>query len=165
MDECNLSGDAEFFGTAFRLFGKEPAQVDAGADNAVIPRPGTQHFPRTAAEVEHPSTRFQPQRLAESGELFGGDRVVDAVSAFGDVEDAGDVHCGEFPYGCEWILAGDGQFNSAIGSQINFLRASPLFLIIIDFALVERSGKDLAVLLLLNEQENGSGRAWLQLVQ
>ncbi len=36
---------------------------------------------------------------------------------------------------------------------------------IIDFALVERSGKDLAVLLLLNEQENGSGRAWLQLVQ
>ncbi|TRO80308.1 hypothetical protein [Trichloromonas acetexigens] len=62
-------------------------------------------------------------------------------------------------------MAGDGQFNSAIGSQINFLRASPLFLIIIDFALVERSGKDLAVLLLLNEQENGSGRAWLQLVQ
>ena len=92
MDEPDLPGDAEFFGTAFRLLGEQPAQVDAGADDAVIPRPGTQHLPRTAAEVEYPVPRFQTKRRPERGELFGGDRVVDAVSAFGDVEYSGDVH-------------------------------------------------------------------------
>ncbi len=52
--------------------------------------------PRTAAEVEHSGPRFQTQRRAESGELFGCDRVVDAVSAFRDVEYSWDVHCGDF---------------------------------------------------------------------
>jgi hypothetical protein len=93
-----LIGDAEFFGTAFRLLGEQPAHVDAGADDAVIACPGAQHLPRTAAEVEHSGPRFQTQRRAERGELFGCDRVVDAVSTFSDVEDPWDVHCGKSPY-------------------------------------------------------------------
>jgi hypothetical protein len=36
--------------------------------------------------------RFQAQRRAERGELFGGERVMDAVSTFGDVEDPWNVH-------------------------------------------------------------------------
>ena len=41
------------------------------------------------------------ERRAESGELFGCDRVVDAVSTLGNVEDPGDVHCGKSPCGRE----------------------------------------------------------------
>ncbi len=96
MDELDLIGDAEFYSTEFRLLGEQPAHVDAGADNAVIACPGAQHLPRTAAEVEHSGPRFQTQRRAESGELFGCDRVVDAVSTFSDVEYPWDVHCEKY---------------------------------------------------------------------
>ena len=99
MDELDLIGDAEFFSTEFRLLGEQPAHVDAGAGDAVIACPGAQHLPRTAAEVEHSGPRFQTQRRAESGELFGCERVVDAVSTFSDVEDPWNVHCEIFPYG------------------------------------------------------------------
>ena len=75
------------------MLGEQPAHVDAGADDAVIACPDAQHLPRTAAEVEHSGPRFQTQRRAESGELFGCDRVVDAVSTFSDVEYPWDVHC------------------------------------------------------------------------
>ena len=68
---------------------------------AVIAGPGAQHLPRTVAEVEHSRPRFQTQRRAESGKLFGCDRVVDAVSTFSDVEYPRDVHCEKSPYGCE----------------------------------------------------------------
>ncbi len=101
MDERDLMGDAEFFSTELRLLGEQLAHVDAGADDAVIASPGAQHLPRTAAEVEHSVPRFQTQRRAERGELFGRDRVVDAVSTLSDVEYPGDVHCGEFPNGGE----------------------------------------------------------------
>jgi hypothetical protein len=94
-----LIGDAEFYSTEFRLLGEQLAHVDAGADEAVIVCPGAQHLPRTAAEVEHSGPRFQTQRRAENGELFGCDGVVDAVSTFSDVEYSRDVHCGKFPYG------------------------------------------------------------------
>ena len=96
MDELDLMGDAEFFSTEFRLLGEQLAHVDAGADDAVIACPGAQHLPRTAAEVEHSGTRLQTQRRAESGELFGCDRVVDAVSTFCDVEYSWNVHCENF---------------------------------------------------------------------
>jgi hypothetical protein len=69
------------------LLGEQLAHIDADADDAVIARPGAQHLPRTAAEVEHSGPRFQTQRRAESGELFGCDRVVDTVSTLSDVED------------------------------------------------------------------------------
>src|SRR5512138_3839109 len=92
MDEFDLAVNAEFLGAAFRLLGEQPAHVDAGAGYAVISRPGAQHLTRTAAEVEHPGTRFQAQRSAESGELIGCDRVMDAVSALADIEDPRDVH-------------------------------------------------------------------------
>ena len=101
MDELDLIGDAEFFSTEFRLLGEQLAHVDAGADDAVIACPGAQHLPRTAAEVEHSGPRFQTQRRAESGELFGCDRVVDAVSTLSDVEYPWYVHCEKFPFGCE----------------------------------------------------------------
>ena len=101
MDELDLVGDAEFYSTEFRLLREQLAHVDAGADDAVIACPGAQHLPRTAAEVEHSGPRFQTQRRAESGELFGCDRVVDTVSTFSDVEYPWDVHCGIFPYRCE----------------------------------------------------------------
>jgi hypothetical protein len=91
-----LIGDAEFYGTEFRLLGEQLAHVDAGADDAVIACPGAQHLPRTAAEVEHSGPPFQTQRRAENGKLFGCDRVVDAVSTFGDVEYPWDVHCENF---------------------------------------------------------------------
>ena len=71
----------------------------------MIAGPGAQHLPRTAAEVEHTGARFQTQGRAERGELFGGERVMDAVGAFADGEDPWDVHCRKFPYGCEWIRA------------------------------------------------------------
>jgi len=93
MDELDSIGDAEFFSTAFRLLGEQLAHVDAGADDAVIARPGAQHLPRTAAEVEHAGPPFQAQRGAESGELFGRERVMDAVSALADVEDPWNIHC------------------------------------------------------------------------
>lgn len=94
MGELDLVGDTEFFSPTFRLLGEQLAQVDAGADDAVIACPGAQHLSRTAAEVEHPGSRFQTQRRAERGELFGRERVVDAVRAFGDVEYSSDVHGG-----------------------------------------------------------------------
>ena len=101
MNELDLMGDAELFSTESRLLGEQLAHVDAGADDAVIARPGAQHLPRTAAEVEHSIPRFQTQRRAESGELFGCYRVVDAVSTFRDVEYSWDVHSNNFPCGCE----------------------------------------------------------------
>src|SRR3970040_475553 len=101
MDELDLIGDAEFFSTEFRLLGEQAAQVDAGADDSVIACPGAQHLARTAAEVEHPGPRFQTPRRTESGELFGCERVMDAVSTFSDVEYPWDVHCEKFPYGRE----------------------------------------------------------------
>src|SRR5512137_2733094 len=97
MDELDLIGDAEFFRAEFRLLGEQLAHVDAGADDSVIASPGAQHLPRTAAEVEHSGPCFQTQRRAERGEPFGCERVMDAVSTFGDVEDPWNVHCGKFP--------------------------------------------------------------------
>ncbi len=101
MDKLDLIGDAEFYSTKFRLLGEQLAHVDTGADDAVSACPGTQHLPRTAAEVEHSGPRFQTQCRAESGELFRCDRVVDAVSTLSDVEYPWDVHCGKPPYGCK----------------------------------------------------------------
>src|SRR5574340_522392 len=98
MDELDPIGDAEFFGTESCLLGEQLAHVDAGAGDAVIACPGTQHLPRTAAEVEHAGPRLHAQRRAESGELLGCDRVVDAVSGLGDVEYPWDVHRGRPPY-------------------------------------------------------------------
>ena len=91
MDEPDLVGDAEFSSAAVRLLGEQLAQVDACAGDAVIACPGAQHLPGTAAEVEHTGARFQTQGRAERGEFFGGERVVDAVGAFGDGEDSWDV--------------------------------------------------------------------------
>jgi len=101
MNELDSIGNAEFFSTEFRLLGEQLAHVDAGADDSVIACPGAQHLPRTAAEVEHPGSPFQTQRRAESGELFGCERVMDAVSTFGDVEDPWNIQCRKSPYGCE----------------------------------------------------------------
>ena len=63
-------------------------------------------LPRAAAEVEHPGPRFETQRRAESVELLGCDRVVDAVSAFGDIEDSGDVHYRKLLLYCRRIGSG-----------------------------------------------------------
>ncbi|CAI9086448.1 hypothetical protein MFUM_310010 [Methylacidiphilum fumariolicum SolV] len=92
MDKLDSIGDTELFSTALRLLVEQPAHVDAGADDVVVTRPSAQHFSRTAAEVEHPGLRFQAQRRIENGELLGCDRVVDTVSAFGDVEDPWNIH-------------------------------------------------------------------------
>ena len=93
MDELDSIGDSEFLSTAFRLLGEQLAHVDADADDSVIACPGAQHLARTAAEVEHTSPRFQAQRCAESGEIFWCERVMDAVSTFGNGEDTWDVQC------------------------------------------------------------------------
>ena len=99
MDELDLIGNSEFFSTESRLLGEQLAHVDAGADDSVIARPGAQHLPRTAAEVEHSGPRFQTQRRAESGKLIGCDWVVDAMGTFGDGEDPWNVHCEKSPHG------------------------------------------------------------------
>jgi hypothetical protein len=93
VDELDSIGDIEFFSAEFRLLGEQLALVDAGATDSVIACPGAQHLARTAAEVEHTGPRFQAQRHAESGELFGCERVMDAVGTFRDVEDLWDVQC------------------------------------------------------------------------
>jgi hypothetical protein len=99
------------------LLGEQLAHVDAGADDTVIACPGAQHLPRTAAEVEHSGPRFQTQRRAESGELLGCDRVVDAVSTFSDIEYSWDVHLGKSPYWCEQIRSGPNEYVEKASSQ------------------------------------------------
>ena len=101
MDELDLIGDSEFFSAEFRLLGEQLAQINAGADDSVIACSGAQHLPRTTAEVEHSGPRFQTQCRTESAELFGCERVMDAVSTFGDVEDPWNIQCRKSPYGCE----------------------------------------------------------------
>ena len=93
VDELDPIGNSEFFSAEFRLPGEQLAHVDADADDSVIACPGAQHLARTAAEVEHTSPRFQAQCCAECGEIFWCERVMDAVSTFGDVEDTWDVQC------------------------------------------------------------------------
>ncbi len=92
MDELDLVGNTQLHSAERRLFAEQLAHVDARADDAVIARPGAEHFPRAAAEIEHSIARLQPQRCAERSELLGRDRIVDAVSALGDVEDPWDIH-------------------------------------------------------------------------
>ena len=115
MDEPDLVGNAEFLGPALRLLGEQLAQVDPKAGDTVIARPGAQHLPGTAAEVEHSGACFQTQGRAERGELFGGERVVDAVGTFGDGEDSWNVQGRKTPYGCEWIRARhNAMFNQMV---------------------------------------------------
>lgn len=95
MDEADLSGHAQLHRTALGLRGEQGAHVDARADDAVIARPSAQHLPRTAARIQHPPPRRQTQRRTERGVFVGREWVVNAVGAFGDVEDAGDVHWGK----------------------------------------------------------------------
>ena len=101
MDELDLIGDAKFFSPEIRLLDVQLAHVDARADDAVITFTGAQPLPRTAAEVEDPGPRFQTQRSPESGELFGGDRIVDAVSTLRDVEEPSNIQWTKSPFGCE----------------------------------------------------------------
>ncbi len=91
--------------TKFGLFSEQLAHGAADADNAVIACPGAQHLPRTAAEIEYSVSRFQTQRRAESGKLFGRDRVVDAVSTLSDVEYAWYVQCGKIGKGYDAAAA------------------------------------------------------------
>ncbi|HPW10864.1 MAG TPA: hypothetical protein PK154_07100, partial [Methanoregulaceae archaeon] len=65
--------------------------------------PGAQHLARTAAEVEQTSPRFQAQRGAERGEMFRGERVMDAVSTFSYGEDTWDVHCHKLLF-LRWVI-------------------------------------------------------------
>lgn len=58
----------------------------------ISPFHGVPRTRRSAAEVEHTSPRLQSQRPAESGELLGRERVMNAVSALGDIEDSRNVH-------------------------------------------------------------------------
>lgn len=92
MDELDLIRNTEFYSSAFRLLGKHRAHVYAGSYNSVISCPGAQHLSRTAAEVEYLGSRFQAQRSAKCGQFFWGDRVMDAMSTFSDVEYPWDVH-------------------------------------------------------------------------
>lgn len=94
MDEFNPAGDSELFRAELRLFGEQPAQVDAEAADSVIARPGAQHFAGTAAEVEHAGSRRQAQHSAERGQFLLRKRVMDAMSAFGNRENTRDVQSG-----------------------------------------------------------------------
>ena len=94
MNEADLSGHAQLHRAALGLRSEQRAHVDARADDAVIACPSAQHLPRTAAQVKHPLPRRQTQRRTERGVFVGRERVVNAVGAFGDIEDAGDVHWG-----------------------------------------------------------------------
>jgi len=49
MDERDSVGDTQLHCAELRLLAEQLAHVDAGADDAVIARPGAEHFPRTAA--------------------------------------------------------------------------------------------------------------------
>ena len=86
-------GYAEVFSAEFGLLGEQLALVDTGAADCVIAGPSAQHLARTAAEIEDTCPRFQTQRRAKSGELLGGEGIVDAVSTFGDGKDPWNVHC------------------------------------------------------------------------
>ena len=68
------------------------------AASAELLKFGPKAYPALLAAAK--SGDNETQRRAEDGELLGRDRVVDAVSALGDVEDPWDVHCGRSPYGC-----------------------------------------------------------------
>ena len=94
------------------------ARLRSPKDATVVARPGAQHLARTAAEVEYSGSRFQAQRRAKSGKLFGRKRVMDAVSAFGDVVDTRDIHA-ETPYVCKWIqyAANSGLTLKLVGGE------------------------------------------------
>ncbi|MPM94923.1 hypothetical protein SDC9_142072 [bioreactor metagenome] len=94
MDELDSISDPKLFSAEFRLLGEQLAHVNTGASDSEIARPGAQHLARTAAQIKHPRPGLQPQGRAERGEFVRGHRVVDAMGAFGDVENAGDLQGG-----------------------------------------------------------------------
>jgi len=71
----------------------------------VIEPTGALHTERSGYSAEHSSemraSKTWPFRPAESRELFGCDRVLDAVSTLSDVECPRGVHCGKYLYGSE----------------------------------------------------------------
>jgi hypothetical protein len=71
MDERHPIGDTELRSTTLRLRGEQWAEIDAGADDAMIACPGAEHLPRAAAEIQHPGSRFQTQ-CAPSVASFSG---------------------------------------------------------------------------------------------
>src|SRR5690606_25141480 len=95
VDELQLIGDPELFGTQFRLLGEQLAHVDTSAADPVVARPGAQHLARTAAEVQNMGCWFQAQRCAERGELVGRERIVDTVLAFRDAKDPRNIQLGK----------------------------------------------------------------------
>ena len=100
MDEIDFIGDAEFFSAEFRLFGEQLAHVDAGAEDAVITCPevhSTSPEPLPRSSTRAPSCRRNAS--PRGAELFGCERVMDAVSPFGDVEDPWNVHFGNLLMG------------------------------------------------------------------
>jgi hypothetical protein len=86
-NELDLVRDMEFFCAAFRLLGEQRAHVDTRAHDAVIACPDVWHLARAAAEVEDTGPRLKEQCRAERSEFYGCERVVDAMSAFSNVED------------------------------------------------------------------------------
>jgi hypothetical protein len=79
------------------------AHIYAGADYPMLVRPSTKHLARTATEVKDTGPRCYAQSRAESSQILRRERVVDAMSTFGDVEDPWNVHGEISPYGCEYI--------------------------------------------------------------
>ena len=59
MDELDLIGHAQFFGTKSSLLTEQLAHVDTDANDTVITCPCTQHLSRTAAEIKHSCSRLQ----------------------------------------------------------------------------------------------------------
>jgi hypothetical protein len=74
VDELDLAGDTEFFSAAFCLLGEQLAQVDAGADDAVITCPGAQVHSISPEPLPRSSTRvpFSRRSAAPSVASFSG---------------------------------------------------------------------------------------------
>jgi hypothetical protein len=106
VDEDDPVSDFQLDGTCSRGADEGAADIDPGAGQPVIARPGAQHLTGPAGQVEHACTGWQLQRMPQRGQLFTAERIMDAVAALSDHEaprkiihirqslDAG-CHCGQ----------------------------------------------------------------------
>ncbi len=109
MDEGDPLADAELRRPSPRRLDELRAEVDAGAGDAVLPRPGGEHLARAGGEVQNGHTWYEPEGGPERRELRVVERVMDAVVPLPDHVMTGNVH------GCVAPCAEDPEVDQSSG--------------------------------------------------
>ncbi len=92
VHEADLLGDTQLNSARPGGGDKHRTDVDPGARQAMVAGPGAEHLPGPAGQVEHLCSRRRAQRLPQSGQVFAGERVVDAMAALPDGKAARKIH-------------------------------------------------------------------------